>query len=274
MGGGQPSNVTQTSVQQLPSWLNNANTYGSQQAQNLYNTGGPQYYPGNTVAPFSPMQEQYFSGVENLAQNGLPSSNAAQNYTTSVLNGNYLNPQTNPYLQDTFNQAANAVQNKLGTEFAGSGRNPEMSGAAQADQMNQLATQIYGGAYNTGIQQMQGALQESPQVAQQSLTGLNALNTAGAQLQGQSQNMIGANQDLYNYYSQLPWTNLSNYMNQVNSLAHGSNTANTTPFYGPSKGESALGGAATGAATGAMVGGPYGALIGGGIGLVGGYLAG
>jgi len=86
--------------------------------------------------------------------------------------------------------------------------------------------------------------------------------------------MIGANQDLYNYYSQLPWTNLSNYMNQVNSLAHGSNTANTTPFYGPSKGESALGGAATGAATGAMVGGPYGALIGGGIGLVGGYLAG
>ena len=273
MGGGQPSNVTQTSVQQLPGWLNDANTFGSQQAQNLYNTGGPQYYPGNTVAPFSPMQEQYFSGVENLAQNGLPSSNAAQNYTTSVLNGNYLNPQTNPYLQDTFNQAANAVQNKLGPEFAGSGRNPEMSGAAQADQMNQLATQIYGGAYNTGIQQMQGALNESPQVAAQSLQGLQSLNTAGAQLQQQSQNMIGANQSLYEYYAQEPWKNLNNYMGQVNSLAHGSNTANTQPFYGPSKTENALGGALTGATTGAAIGGPYGAVIGGGIGLLGGYFA-
>lgn len=82
-----------------------------------------------------------------------------------MLNGQYLDPSSNPYLHDTFNQAANAVQNKLGSEFAGYGRNPTASTAAQADQMNQLATQIYGGAYNTGIQQMQGALNESPQVA-------------------------------------------------------------------------------------------------------------
>ncbi|MDE2471101.1 MAG: hypothetical protein KGL35_20735, partial [Bradyrhizobium sp.] len=216
MGGGQPSNVTQTNVTQLPSWLNNANTFGSGVAQQLYNTGGPAYYPGNTVAPFSPMQEQYFSGVENLATNGLPVSNAASNYTTNVLNGQYLNPSSNPYLRQTFNQAAGAIQNQIGSEFEGSGRNPQASVAAQEDEMNNLAAQIYGGAYNTGIQQMQGALQESPQVAQQDLVGLNALGSAGSQIQGQSQNMIDANQNLYNYYGQLPYTNLSNYMNQVN----------------------------------------------------------
>lgn len=270
MGGGQPSNVTQTNVQQLPAWLNNANTFGSQQAQTLYNTGGPGYYPGNTVAPFSPMQEQYFSGVENLAQNNLPSINAAQNYTTNVLNGQYLNPASNPYLQATFQQGANAVQNQIGSEFEGSGRNPQASMAAQADQMNDLATKIYGGAYNTGIQQMQGALQESPQVAQQSLIGLNALGSAGGQLQQQTGNMINANQNLYNYYSQLPYTSLANYMDQVNSLSHGATSSSTQPFYGPNKTESALGGAATGAATGAAFG-PWGAVIGGGIGLLAGY---
>lgn len=31
-GGGSPSNVTQTSITQLPSWLNNANTFGASQA--------------------------------------------------------------------------------------------------------------------------------------------------------------------------------------------------------------------------------------------------
>ena len=271
MGGGQPSNVTQTNVQQLPAWLNNANTFGSQQAQTLYNTGGPGYYPGNTVAPFSPMQEQYFSGVENLAQNNLPSINAAQNYTTNVLNGQYLNPASNPYLQATFQQGANAVQNQIGSEFEGSGRNPQASIGAQADQMNDLAAKIYGGAYNTGIQQMQGALQESPAVAQESLVGLNALGSAGGQLQQQTGNMINANQNLYNYYSQLPYTNLANYMDQVNSLSHGATSSSTQPFYGPSKGENALGGAAAGAAAGTAIMPGWGTAIGAGIGLLGGY---
>ena len=272
MGGGQPSNVTQTNVQQLPAWLNNANTFGSQQAQTLYNTGGPGYYPGNTVAPFSPMQEQYFSGVENLAQNNLPSINAAQNYTTNVLNGQYLDPSSNPYLQSTFQHAAGAVQNQIGSEFEGSGRNPQASVAAQSDQMNNLANQIYGGAYNTGIQQMQGALQYSGPVAEQSLVGLNALHTAGAELQQQTGNMINANQNLYDYYANLPWTNLANFEDQVNSLSHGSTSATTQPFYGPSKTATALGGAVAGAEAGSTFG-PWGTVIGGGIGALGGYLA-
>ena len=272
MGGGQPSNVTQTSVQQLPSWLDSANTYGSQQAQNLYNTGGPSYYPGNTVAPFSPMQEQYFSGVENLAQNNLPSINAAQNYTTNVLNGQYLDPSSNPYLQSTFQHAANAVQNQIGSEFEGSGRNPQASVAAQADQMNGLANQIYGGAYNTGIQQMQGALQYSAPVAEQSLIGLNALGSAGAHLRQQTGNMINANQNLYDYYATLPWKNLANFEDQVNSLAHGSTAATTQPFYGPNKTATALGGAVAGAEAGSSFG-PYGTLIGAGVGALGGYFA-
>jgi hypothetical protein len=268
MGGGTPSNTTSTQIQQLPDWLNRSGR--TSQAQNLYQKGGPQYYPGNTVAPFSPMQEQYFSGVENLAQNGQPVSNAASNFTTQALNGGLMSQQ-NPYLANTFHQAAGAVQNQLGSEFAGSGRNPEASIGAQSDQMNQLANQIYGGAYNENLNATMGALGQSGQVAQQGLVGLNALSSAGGQLQGQAGAMQGANQSLYNYYAQLPYTNLSNYMNQVNSLSHGGSASSTQPFYGPSKTESALGGAASGAAMGATVGGPYGALIGGGIGLVGGY---
>jgi hypothetical protein len=269
MSGGSPSNVTQTQVTQLPSWLTNANTFGAGQAQNLYNTGGPAYYPGQQVAPFSSMQEQALSGAQNLATQGSPLTSAAQQQDTNIVNGQYMNPATNPYLQQTFNYAANAVQNKLGSEFAGSGRNPEASVAAQSDQMNQLANQIYGGNYQFGAQQQAQAISQANPLANQNWTNLAQLDSYGQQVQGQAQNMIGANTNLYNYNAQLPWTNLNNYMNQVNSLAHGGTQSNTQPYFQNQTGN-ALGGAAAGAAAGSAFG-PWGTAIGGGLGLLSGY---
>lgn len=266
MSGGSPSNVTQTQVTQLPSWLTAANTYGAGQAQNLYNTGGPAYYPGNQVAPFSPLQEQYFSGVQNLATQGSPLTSTAQNADQYIASGALASPTSNPYLQQNFNYAADAVQNQLGSEFAGSGRNPQASLAAQADQMNQLAAQMYGNNYQFGINQQMNAIQQANPLANENWLNLAQLNGAGQQLQNQSQAMIGANQNLYNYYAQLPWTNLSNYMNTVNSLAHGGTQTNTQPYF-QNQASGALGGAAAGAAAGSAFG-PWGTAIGGGLGLL------
>lgn len=273
MGGGTPSNTTTTTQQKLPDWLNNANTYGAQQAQQLYGTGGPAYYPGNTVAPFSPMQEQYLSGVENLASNGSPVMNTANQQMQTTLSGAYLNPASNPYLQDTFNSAANAVQQKVGSEFAGSGRNPEASVGVQNDQMNQLANQIYGGNYQNAMDNMTKVEAYAPAYDQATWGNLGQLGQAGSQVQQQAGNMQTANQNLYNYYAQLPWTNLSNYMGQVNSLASGGSASTTQPFTGPSKTQSALGGAAAGAAIGTEVMPGWGTAIGAGAGLLAGYFA-
>lgn len=231
MSGGGPSNVTQTQVTQLPQWLTNANTYGAGQAQSLYNTGGPSFYPGQQVAPFSPMQEQYLTGVQNLATQGSPLTQAAQQQDTNIVNGMYMNPATNPYLQQTFDYAANAVQNKVGSQFAGAGRNPEASVAVQNDQMNQLANQIYGGNYQFGAQQQAQAIQQANPLANENWFNLAQLGNAGQQVQGQAQQMIGANQNLYNYYAQLPWTNLNNYMNTVNAMQHGGTQSNTQPYF-------------------------------------------
>ena len=268
-GGGSPSNVTQTQVTQLPQYLTDANTFGAGRAQSLYNTGGPAFYPGQQVAPFSPMQEQYLTGVQNLATQGSPLTQAAQQQDTNIVNGQYMNPATNPYLQQTFDYAANAVQNKVGSEFAGAGRNPEASVAVQNDQMNQLANQIYGGNYQFGAQQQAQAIQQANPLANENWFNLAQLGNAGQQVQGQAQQMIGANQNLYNYYAQLPWTNLNNYMNQVNSMQHGGTQTNTQPYF-QNQGAGALGGAAAGAAAGSAFG-PWGTAIGGGLGLLAGY---
>lgn len=82
---------------------------------------------------------------------------------------------SNPYLDATFNQAANAVQNRVSSEFAGSGRNLESSIPVQNDQLNQLATQIYGGNYANERQLQSQAAQQAPLASQANVSNLNAL---------------------------------------------------------------------------------------------------
>ncbi len=53
-GGG--TNTIQT--QSVPDWLQPFLTSALYQGQNLLNTGGPQFYPGQQVAGLTPMQEQ------------------------------------------------------------------------------------------------------------------------------------------------------------------------------------------------------------------------
>ncbi|MDE2471355.1 MAG: hypothetical protein KGL35_22140, partial [Bradyrhizobium sp.] len=106
-------------------------------------------------------------------------------------------------------------------------------------------------------------------LANENWFNLSQLGNAGAQVQQQAQAYQGANQNLYNYYAQLPWTNLNNYMNQVNSMQHGGTQTNTQPYF-QNQGAGALGGAAAGAAAGSAFG-PWGTAIGGGLGLLAGY---
>src|SRR6185503_2441357 len=144
------SQTTQTVQSQAPSWQQPYQSYGLQQAlAQFQGVNSPQ----QLVAGFSPEQNQAISGIQQLATNN-PTLGAAQNYTTSVLNGS---PANNPYLSQQFNLAANDVQNRLESEFAGSGRNVIGSAPVQADELNNLATQLYGGAYNTGVQQQENA---------------------------------------------------------------------------------------------------------------------
>lgn len=226
-----PSNVTTTQNMSLPSWLNNANQFGAGQSQQLYQKGGPQYYPGSTVAPLSSIQEQYLTNANNLGTGGNPTLGAANGYTQNVLDGNYLNPDSNPYLASTFNQAANAVQNRVSSEFGQAGRNIEASTPVQNDQMNQLATQIYGGSYQNERNLQQQAAANTPGLNASNLANLGAVGQAGALEQQQAQNYITGAQNAWNYNQQLPYSNLSNYMNQVNALAHPVTQTNSQPVF-------------------------------------------
>ena len=121
--------------------------------------------PQSMVAGMTPAQQQGISSQEQAATgqgtSEAQSAAAANQFETS---GALLNPNSNPYLQHTFNLASQSVENNLDSQFAGSGSNVENSIPVQSDQMNNLATQLYGGAYQQGVNTMTQAAAQSPMI--------------------------------------------------------------------------------------------------------------
>lgn len=188
---------------------------------NLLGSGGPQYYPGQTVAPLNPLQEQGLNSVQSTASapNASQGAQSANEFETS---GALLNPASNPYLQGTYQQGANQVQNTLASQFAGSGRNIVGSAPVQSDELNNLATQLYGGQYDTGLNTMTQASALAPSIDAGTYQPSQELLSAGSGLQGQTQNLINANQNEWNYNQTLPYNQLSWYSSLLGQ--------NTSPF--------------------------------------------
>lgn len=294
--------------------------YGAEQSRSLYGTGGPQYYGGNTVVPFSSQTEQALGMTEQRALNGSPVTNAAQNYATNTLSndptsqfGSGANPYAssanpygsvnNPYLDATFGKAADSVQNRLETQFAGAGRNVGASMPANSDMLQSLASQIYGGAYenerNRGLQYGQqqlgigaqgyeserdrmaqdieqqrsrqfGVAGLAPQLANQDYVDAQALQGVGGQVEDLAGRYMEDQAARWDYGQNAPQMNLDNYIARITGGYPGGTTTSTTPTY-RNRTAGALGGAMGGAQMGSSFG-PWGTAVGAiAGGLLGGY---
>lgn len=208
------SGGTNTTQQTLPDWLQPYLTQelgNAQQFQTAATTN-----PQSMVAPMNPMQQQGISAIQQTAQGVNPSASAA-NANAFETSGALLNPSMNPYLQNTYQLAGQQVQNQLASEFAGSGSNVENSAPVQADQLNNLATQLYGGAYNTGLQQMTQASALAPSIQQGTYLPGQEEYQAGSLQQQQQQNVINAPYNALSWYSGLLGLNGSNMGGQSSS---------------------------------------------------------
>ncbi len=71
----------------------------------------------------------------------------SQGLVGQTLAGDFLRPESNPFLQGTFNRAADLTRGRLDTEFAGAGRNLGASFPARSDELQTLASNIFGGNF-------------------------------------------------------------------------------------------------------------------------------
>lgn len=177
------------------------------QAGNLLQQGGPQYYPGQQVASFNPVQNQAFSNTNNI-DNTLTQGSG------------------NPWENAMFQQAALGTQGQLSSEFAGAGRNLIGSEPLRSDQLNNLATNFYGNNYQNSVQNAMGAANQQLGI--------------GNQIQNQGQNLINASMNAYNYNQRLPYQNLGQYEQFLQGVQPGGQTQ--TPYF-QNKGANDLGSA-------------------------------
>ena len=86
-----------------------------------------------------------------------------QGLTSDTLQGNFLSPDSNPFLESTFNRAADLTRGRLDSEFSGAGRNLGAAQPARSEELQTLASNIYGGNFQaerdrqlTAVDQAQG----------------------------------------------------------------------------------------------------------------------
>lgn len=272
MGAKPSSTTTSTTTAEPPSYQLPYLQRGLGYAQGMLNQGAPQQYQGSTVVPFSQQTQQAMQGIQQRAMAGSPMVRAAQNYVTRNLNApNPYGNATNPYLDQMFGQAARATQGQLASEYARSGRNVGASAPVRADQLNNLATSIYGGAYdaerNRGLQysgQQQGLLAQAPGLAAQDYLDLGQLQGVGSQVEDLAGRYQQDAKARFDYEQQAPQFLLDQYLGRVRGTDYGSSQATRQTAPGGSRIAGGLGGALAG---GAMFG-PWGALGGGLLGLL------
>ena len=243
-GGGNQTTRVEPPKYQLP-YLERGLGY----AQNQYDAGGA------GVAPFSPETQQGLSGITNMATAGNPVTGASQDLATKTLQGGFLG--SNPYLDDTFGRAALQTQNQLASQFAGSGRNVDASEGLRSQQLNDLATGIYGGAYDAERNRQNQVLGMSPQLANAGYADYDRLLGVGAQRENLNQQQLDA-----------PGQNLDSFLNRVSGQMGQTNIASGSR----NRTAGAIGGGMMGAQMGGQMfgGNPWAQGIGGLLGAFGG----
>ena len=199
---------------------------GFSRAENLYQQGGPQYYPGQLVAGFGQDTTGALDMYRNRATQGSPVAGAANQQITGTLQGDYLG--SNPYLDSMYDRAASgvtrnyqeAVAPTIGAKFGMSGRSG--SGAymnamdSSRDQLGRslegMAANMYGNAYNQERGRQMQAASIAPKTAELGYYDASQLMNVGQQSDDLRQRQIEADFNKYNFNQMRPYENLGRYM--------------------------------------------------------------
>jgi len=202
-------------------------TQGFGRAEDLYQQGGPQYYPQSTVAQFGPTTQQALGQYQDIANAGNPITAPAQNMLAGTLRGDYLSPESNPYLAAMSDAAARQAGRQyseytapsIQAQFANSGRTGSGLYANALDQsrdtlarnLSEMNANLYGQNYQSERGRQLQAAQLAPQTAQLSYLDPSQLLNVGELQDTKSQQNITDQFNRYMYNQERPYDNLARY---------------------------------------------------------------
>jgi hypothetical protein len=235
-GGKKTSTSTSTQMPVFPDYAKPEyeralqDIYAQYQNPDLYSV-----YQGETVAPFSQQTQQGLDLITQRAQAGSPLAAAGNQEFLKTIQGQYLSPESNPYLQSTIDFATqnaakqfnNSTVPALQASFAKSGRYGSGAQAAafsdtagnfmnqQANTINQLSAQNYG----TERQNQLNAALQAPNYAQNDYSDFAKLLGVGSAYDTQNQNLINADMQKFYGEQQAQGQSLNDFINRLQSVA-------------------------------------------------------
>lgn len=240
-GGGKQDSTTTTSIDPA---IKPYVTYGLEEAKRLYETGSPQFFPGQTYVSPSEQTQQALQMAQERAMAGSPLTGAAQAETLATIQGRGVNPflagaleQTNRLAGEQFNrniqnlQSSAASAGRYGSNAMGqqAGQAQDIFARALAEQGGQLA---YNSAEAERARQM-AAVGAAPQMAQADYADIQRLLSVGGAREAQSAAELQDAMNRFNFQQNLPQMKLQQYANLYSSAPQGSTTTQTaTPTGG------------------------------------------
>ena len=236
--------VTTTKTTQIDPTIQPFLQYGLEEAQRLYQGGGPQYYTGQNYVGPSQATQTGLQALEARARAGSPLTSAAQNQLYGTIQGDYLGG--NPFFQGAFQPAAKAATTAFNTAIGGVTSNASKagrygSGAMQGLQeaaAGQLAENLTGTAGKLAYQnyaderaRQQQATFGAPQLAEADYNDINKLMAAGQFGEGYQQKALTADMDRFNFGQNQPQVQLNNYLRQAYGFPAGAVQTSQQPYF-------------------------------------------
>ena len=202
--------------------------YGLQQAQQLYQGGGPAYYGGQTYVSPSTTTQTGLQALEARASLGNPLLQSAQNQLQNTVSGGFLGG--NPFFQGAFQPAARAAEMQFKQTLGDIGSKASLAGRYGSGTMGQLQDRAAGQfgqqlantagtlAYQNYADErarQQQATMAAPQMAQADYQDIQNMLAAGQAREGYTGAQQQADIAKFNFLQNQPQQNLQNYLSLV-----------------------------------------------------------
>lgn len=236
--------TTSTQTTQIDPTIQPFLKYGLEEAQRLYQAGGPQYYQGQSYVGPSATTQTGLQALQARAGAGSPLTGAAQNQLMGTIQGDYLGG--NPFFSGAFQPAAQAATDAFNTAIGnvtsgaskagryGSGAMQNLQGAAAgqlAQKLTGTAGQLAYENYANERARQQQATFGAPAMAEADYSDINKMLAAGQLGEGYQQQALQADMAKYGYQQQLPQTQLTNYLSNIGMIPKGQTTTAQTPYF-------------------------------------------
>jgi len=202
--------------------------YGLQQAQRLYQSGGPQYYGGPTFVSPTTTTQTGLQALEARASLGNPLLQSAQNQLQNTVSGGFLGG--NPFFQGAFQPAAQAAETQFKTTLGDIASKSSLAGRYGSGAMGSLqdrATGVFGQQlantagqlayqnYDAERARQQAATMAAPQMSAADYQDIQNMLQAGQIREGYQGQQMQADMTKFNFLQNQPQQNLQNYLSLV-----------------------------------------------------------